>query len=162
MIVSFCQITIDRHQRLRGKYCEVHYVLTLILERKKSLKHTRLQMIHSGRMLKGILRHRPLGSYPENILGRRLYSKLTLPDNDVVRGKPKLGEFKTAFFHCFLIASTTYMVLHAIWTGLEYEEKEKSYLSEAGLLENRLQELVDEKKNKYKKTRWFSSWGLWR
>lgn len=119
-------------------------------------------MIHSSRMLKGILRHRPLGSHPNNIFGRRLYSKLTLPDNDVVREKPKLGEFKTAFFHCFLMASTTYMVLHAIWSGLEYEEKEKFYLSEAGLLENRLQELVDEKKNKYEKTRWFSSWGLWR
>lgn len=77
--------------------------------------------------------------------------------------RPSIAHFRTALFHCFLIASTTYIFLHNIWLGLEIEEAQESYEGRTLALEKQIQGLLDEKKeNIQKKRHWYSIRNFWR
>lgn len=85
----------------------------------------------------------------------------TMPETTVPI-KPRIGQFRTAFFHSFLIASTTYMILHAIWYRMELENAQVAMEAKSALLEQRIQELVDEKKLRFDgQKRWYHKLKFW-
>ena len=94
----------------------------------------------------------------------RSYSYVKFPQGDSIESqKPTLSQFKNPLFHCFLIASTTYIVLHIVWTSLSSSEKEAKLIEKTRVLEDRIQELVDEKKDKFESTRrWSNMFKFWK
>lgn len=101
-----------------------------------------------------------------NILHRilRSYSYVNFPQGDSIESpKPTLSQFKNPLFHCFLIASTTYIVLHIVWTSLSSSEKEAKFIEKTKVLEDRIQQLVDERKNEFESTRkWSNMLKFWK
>lgn len=94
----------------------------------------------------------------------RYYSFVNFPQGNYVDApKPTLGQFKTALFHCFLIASTTYITLHTIWMNLHSSETEENLIEKTKSLEGKIQLLVDEKKNEIEsKKKWTSILKFWK
>lgn len=77
--------------------------------------------------------------------------------------KPRLSQFKRAAMHLFIIAGTVYCTLHLTWYKLEHAELEPKLVQRAKELEERIQELVDERKvilttSQESKKGWFSWW----
>lgn len=78
--------------------------------------------------------------------------------------KPTLGQFKWPIANTLLIAATTAAVLNAVYYKLELDERELMLLEKAALLEQRIQQLVDEKKQEvvensaHKNKRWWKFW----
>lgn len=94
----------------------------------------------------------------------RSYSYVNFPQgNSIEPRKPTLSQFKNPLFHCFLIASTTYIVLHIVWTSLSSSEKEAKFIEKTKVLEDRIQQLVDERKNEFESTRkWSNMFKFWK
>lgn len=94
----------------------------------------------------------------------RSYSYVNFPQGDSIESrKPTLSQFKNPLFHCFLIASTTYIVLHIVYTSISCSEKEELFIERTKVLEDRIQQLVDEKKNKLESTRkWSNMFKFWK
>lgn len=94
----------------------------------------------------------------------RDYSYVNFPlGNSAEPPKPTLSQFKNPLFHCFLIASTTYIVLHTIWINLSSSEKEAKFIEKTGVLEDRIQQLVDDRKNAYESKRtWYNVFKFWK
>lgn len=119
-------------------------------------------------MLSRGLTLKPNGKYNKSRLLCQLtrkYSNVKFPQgNDIEPGKPTIGQFKTPLFHCFLIASTTYITLQAVWISLTREEKEEEFISETKALEEKVQHLVEEKKNEldYKRNKWYNIFKIWK
>ncbi|PVH21458.1 hypothetical protein CXQ85_000438 [Candidozyma haemuli] len=61
--------------------------------------------------------------------------------------KPTLSQFKNAFIHTFLIASSAYMALHTCWYLLEYKDVEKKLKHQAAELEEEMNAALNEAKN---------------
>ncbi|CUM54124.1 uncharacterized protein AC631_04744 [Debaryomyces fabryi] len=101
-----------------------------------------------------------------NILYKILrgYSYVNFPLGDSTEPlKPTLSQFKNPLFHCFLIASTTYIVLHIVWINLSSSEKEAKFIEKTKVLEDRIQQLVDDRKNEYEsKRKWSNVFKFWK
>ncbi|MCH0629811.1 hypothetical protein JNB11_07540 [Kocuria palustris] len=78
--------------------------------------------------------------------------------------KPTLGQFKWPIANTLLIAATTAAILNAVYYKLEADERETALLEKAALLEQRIQQLVDEKKqvvaeeSAHKNKSWWKFW----
>ena len=101
-----------------------------------------------------------------NILHRilRSYSYVNFPQGDSIESpKPTLSQFKNPLFHCFLVASTTYIVLHTVWTNLNSSEKEERFIDKTKAFEDRIQQLVDKKRNELEsKKSWSHVFKFWK
>ncbi|RLV92235.1 hypothetical protein JA1_003296 [Spathaspora sp. JA1] len=82
----------------------------------------------------------------------------------VPQNKPRLSQFTTAMAHTFLFAGIAYMGLQAIWLHLEYEQIEDQLISKSKLLEEKIQSIVDAKKEELievsqtKNKHWYQFW----
>ncbi|EGV65221.1 hypothetical protein CANTEDRAFT_102588 [Yamadazyma tenuis ATCC 10573] len=94
-------------------------------------------------------------------VGVRNYSSIKFPQaaNEIVHEKPNLSQFKNPLLHTFLIASSTYMVLHIIALIDQYDEEEKILSREEKVLEEKIQSIIDETKIRNEKS-WYSF--LWK
>lgn len=86
------------------------------------------------------------------------------PDFDQPQQKPPtLRDFRYPLFHTFLMASSAFMALNALWYALEYEEVEKQLVAESASLESALQLALDDAANDLTKRRsWASRLWFWR
>lgn len=86
----------------------------------------------------------------------RKYSKIP----QLKQTKPHIGQFRSAIFHTFLIASSTCLALHAVWFGLVLAERKKILEETDAQLTQRIQDLVDAKANELRllKKRWYQFW----
>ncbi|ODV78159.1 uncharacterized protein CANTADRAFT_7611 [Suhomyces tanzawaensis NRRL Y-17324] len=86
----------------------------------------------------------------------RTLAKITFPEAQA-QPKPKLSEFKNPLLHTFLVASSTCLVLHAVWLRLEYEVEEKKLAEKTKQLEDSIQDLLDEKRVEIERSnkRWY-------
>lgn len=77
--------------------------------------------------------------------------------------KPTLAQFKYPLFNTLLIASGTCLCLHSVWTLLELEHVKRVRLARTALLEDRIQQLLDDKKLMLERENrsWFSKF-LWK
>ncbi|CAK7901229.1 hypothetical protein CAAN1_06S03070 [[Candida] anglica] len=71
---------------------------------------------------------------------------------------PTVGQFRNPLLHCFLLASSTYIVLHTVWLSLEYEHREKELKKSTELLESRIQTYVDARSTADKSKKWWKFW----
>ena len=92
---------------------------------------------------------------------KRSYSvKFPQDHQELNESKPNISQFKYPLFHTFLIASTTYMVLHAVSLSIDIGDEEKKYSEEEADLEQEIKTIVDQKKEMANK-RWYSYlWNL--
>lgn len=89
--------------------------------------------------------HKPWNRVAFNIQKQYSTVKFPQPTQDLST-KPKLSQFKNPLFHTFLLASTTYIILHTIWLNLEFNEKKRTLEYQSKDLEEEIQNLVDDKK----------------
>ncbi|QFZ28639.1 putative small nuclear ribonucleoprotein [Clavispora lusitaniae] len=84
-------------------------------------------------------------------------------DGHVQATKPRLADFRYPLFHTFLLASSVYMGLNALWYSLEYEQVENSLIKQANKLEDELQRTLEEVKSQHIKSadKWYSKLKFW-
>ncbi|KAK6455030.1 uncharacterized protein RJT20DRAFT_54241 [Scheffersomyces xylosifermentans] len=99
----------------------------------------------------------------------RSYSTVKFPEAGFqpkqIQQKPQIRQFANPLLHAFLIASTTYIVLHSIWIRLEREEKEQVLTQRSKELEETIQTLLNQKKQELETSsdgrKWYKLW-LWK
>ncbi|CAN3360937.1 hypothetical protein DICA1_D08812 [Diutina catenulata] len=77
--------------------------------------------------------------------------------------KPSVGQFKYPLFNTFLIAAATCAVLNTVWYKLERDDQERQLSERAALLEHKINEMVEAKKEEVaeKQTKKKSWWKVW-
>lgn len=93
-------------------------------------------------------------------IGIRKYSSIKFPQEFKTANneKPTLSQFRNPLFHTFLIASSTYMLIHLFVSVSEYESEEKVLLKQEKDLESEIQSLIDVKAAQVPKKRWYFFW----
>lgn len=91
---------------------------------------------------------------------KRKYSNIKFPQEfkQVNNEKATIGQFRNPLFHTFLIASSTYMLIHLFVSIYEYQQEEKCLLKEEKDLEHEIQAIIDEKASKVPTKRWYLFW----
>ncbi|EGW35536.1 uncharacterized protein SPAPADRAFT_58761 [Spathaspora passalidarum NRRL Y-27907] len=94
----------------------------------------------------------------------RNYSVRIPQQESIPQNKPRLSQFTTAMTHTFLFAGIAYMGLQAIWLHLEYEQAEGDLTAKSKSLEEKIQSIVDSKKEELiqvqqtNSKRWYKFW----
>lgn len=93
---------------------------------------------------------RNIGYRSQSAFKRRMFS-VKFPQsyedlNHPVQSNPSLGQFKNPLFHCFLIASSTYMMFHIVSLKLEHDKEQQRYTYQEKELESSIQTIIDQKK----------------
>lgn len=86
-----------------------------------------------------------------------------IPETNIEPPKPKISQFSHAIFNTLTISLTTYLLLHTVWTNLEYKEVEADLVAKSNDLEFQIQTIVSELKQQELKKRqsWFGKLKFW-
>lgn len=92
----------------------------------------------------------------------RKYSTI-IPEPSVNPAKPKISQFGHAIFNTVTISLTTYLLLHSLWTNLEYREVEADLVAKSNDLESQVHTIVTELKQEELKKRqsWVGKLKFW-
>ena len=95
-------------------------------------------------------------------ISSRNYSTI-IPDTSVQPSKPKLSQFSHAIFNTLTISLTTYLLLHTLWTNLEFNEVEADLVAKSNDLESQIQTIVTALKQQElnKKQSWLGKLKFW-